>query len=119
MVKKKIKVKRHLRRTKKKIVPVRRHRRKKVRLKLSNKKKDSLGISFNWSKEKRRKVLKEKAKKLGERSIAGKLRAIQVLNKNRNPELSKKAAEDAKYVFGAFKNKKFVGKGKGYSQKKE
>ena len=78
-----------------------------------------MGINFRDSKEVRRKTLIAKAKKFGEKAIVGRLRAIQVLTKNTQPEVSKKALSDSKFIAGSFEGKKYVGEGKGYSRKKK
>lgn len=52
-------------------------------------------------------ILKNKGSKIGEKRLAGKLRAIQVLNKNINKSVSRKAAADAKWVYSHFDNKKY------------
>jgi hypothetical protein len=77
-------------------------------------KKGALGVDFDWSAEKRRRVESKLARKEGEKSVVGKLRAIQVFNKNVNPELSRKAKSDADYIAGTYRGKKRVGYPKGF-----
>lgn len=76
-------------------------------------KKGSLGVSFSSPVATRRKKLVALAKRIGEKRVAAKLRALAVLNKRTNPNVAAKAKSDARYINGAFRNKKFVGKGKG------
>lgn len=54
------------------------------------------------------------AQRIGEKRTSAKLRAIALLNKNRNPKLSQKAANDARFISGSFKRKEFVGFPKGF-----
>ncbi len=77
--------------------------------------KGALGVSFKDSASVRRKQEIKLAKRIGEKSVVGKLRAIQVFNKNTNPKLSEKARADARFIAGSFKGKKFVGKSKGFA----
>lgn len=81
---------------------------KQVRIPLSKKPKDRLGIDFSNTPETRRKKLVAKAKRIGEGSVVAKLNAIGTLNKNRNPELTKKARADARFIASRFKGKKRV-----------
>lgn len=69
-------------------------------------KKGTLGISFDNKASTRRKKLASVAKKKGEKVVVGKLRALQILNKNTNPSVSRKAKADSKWVAGSFKGKK-------------
>lgn len=48
------------------------------------------------------------AKKIGEKRVVGKLQALAVLFKRTHPEFSRRAAADAHYIAGSFKNKKRV-----------
>jgi hypothetical protein len=48
------------------------------------------------------------ARALGEKKVVGKLRAIQVFNKRVNPELSRKALADSKFIAASFEGKKIV-----------
>src|SRR3989338_2161273 len=73
-----------------------------------------LGIRFSESAAIHHHKLIEKAKGWGEKKVVGRLRAIQVLTKNTNPIVSRKALEDSKFIAGPFKGKKFVGEGKGW-----
>lgn len=56
----------------------------------------------------RRKVAARLAKKHGEKSVVGRLRAIQVLNKRQNPKVAAKARADSKYIAGSFRGKRQV-----------
>ncbi len=80
--------------------------------------KGALGVKFTNPTSTRRRKEIALAKRIGEKRVVGKLRAIQVFNKNVNPTLSEKARMDAKFIAGSFKGKKFVGKGKGFSRRR-
>jgi Family of unknown function (DUF5771) len=75
-------------------------------------KKESLGGKgfFEKSARERHAVEKRIARAQGERKVVGKLRAIQVFNKRVNPELSRKALADSKYIARSFEGKKEVRK---------
>ena len=73
---------------------------------------------FSRTTEARRKHEKELTKKLGEKKVASKLRAIGVLQKRVNPTVSEKAFGDARYISGSFKNKKYVGYPEGFGRNK-
>lgn len=92
--------------------------RKKVRIKVG--KRVSLGGKgfFSLPAKKRRRMLVTLAKKIGEKRVIGKLRAIQVFNKNRNPGLSEKARLDARFVASSFVGRKRVRTGIGLSRRK-
>jgi hypothetical protein len=60
---------------------------------------------FNKPTAERHAVLKRLARKLGEKSVVGKLRAVQVFNKRVNPALSKKALVDSKFIADSFEGK--------------
>lgn len=77
----------------------------------------ALGISCNEPAATRRRKLVAKAKKVGEKAIVGRLRAIAVLTKNTNPSVSSKAKAGAHYIAGAFVGKKKVPYGKGFRRK--
>lgn len=81
-------------------------------------KKGTLGVKFSDPAIKRRTKEMKKAMMHGEKHVVGQLRALQVLNKRRNPSLASKAKSDANFISGAFKGKKFVGFGKGFSKNK-
>lgn len=66
----------------------------------------------------RRRLLVKLAKKVGEKRVVGKLRAVQVFMKNRNPPLSEKARLDAKFIASSFIGKKRVKTGTGLSRRK-
>jgi len=66
----------------------------------------------------RRRMLIKLAKKVGEKRVVGKLRAVQVFMKNRNPPLSEKARLDARFVASSFIGKKRVKTGTGLSRRK-
>lgn len=72
-------------------------------------KKGSLGFSLKGKTQAQiNRLALKKARALGERRVAGKLRALQVLNKRTNPTISRKAAKAAKYVYqhiGKYKGK--------------
>jgi hypothetical protein len=74
----------------------------------------ALGVSFDETARARRRKLVAKAKKLGEKVIVGRLRAIHVLTKNTNPSVSRKAKADAHYVAGTFVGKRKVPHGQGF-----
>ena len=93
-------------------------RKGKVRIKVGRK--GSLGGRgfFARPAKMRRRMLVKLAKKIGEKRVVGKLRAIQVFSKNRNPSLSEKARLDARFVASSFIGKKRVRTGKGLSRRK-
>jgi hypothetical protein len=78
----------------------------------------ALGISFDETAEVRRRKLAGRAKKMGEKVVVGRLRAIQVLTKNTNPSVSRKAKADAHYIAGTFVGKRKVLYGEGFRKKK-
>lgn len=78
----------------------------------------SLGVSFSNMASTRRKKEVKMAKRIGERRVVGKLRAVQVFNKNKNPTLSRKAAADAKFIASSFIGRKRVRTGTGLSSGK-
>lgn len=92
--------------------------RKPVRIRVG--KRGSLGGKgfFSLPAMKRRRMLVKLAKRIGEKRVVGKLRAIQVFNKNRNPSLSEKARLDARFVAASFVGKKRVRTGTGLSRRK-
>ena len=75
----------------------------------------ALGVSFDEAAEARRRKLVKKTRKVGEKAVVGRLRAIQVLTKNTNVSVSQKAKADAHYVAGTFVGKRKVRYGKGFS----
>jgi len=79
-------------------------------------KKGKLGITFvdGMSDGQMKSILTKHVEKEGEQVVASRLRALQVLNKRTNPEISKKAAEMADWVYGSFQNKKLVKYPKGF-----
>lgn len=81
-------------------------------------KKGTLGVKFSDPAYKRRTKEMKKAMLHGERHVVGQLRALQVLNKRRNPSVSNKAKRDANFISGAFRGRKYVGFGKGFSKKR-
>lgn len=82
-------------------------------------KKGALGINFSNKAMTRRAKLDKLAKKIGEKKVVGRLRAIQVLNKRTNPAVSKKALADSKYIAGSFKGKKKVKFPTGFRKKQK
>jgi hypothetical protein len=78
----------------------------------------ALGISFEETVDARRRKLAGKAKKVGEKAVVGRLRAIQILTKNTNPSVSRKAKADAHYIAGAFVGKRKVPYGEGFRRRK-
>ena len=78
----------------------------------------ALGISFDETAGARRRKLAGKAKKVGEKAVVGRLRAIQVLTKNTSPSVSRKAKADAHYLAGAFVGKKRVPSVQGFRKRK-
>ena len=91
---------------------------KRVRIKVTRK--GSLGGPgfFARSVKMRRRLLVKLAKKVGEKRVVGKLRAIQVFMKNKNPSLSEKARLDARFIASSFIGKKRVRTGTGLSRRK-
>lgn len=83
-------------------------------------KKGSLGGKgfFSRTEKARRKHEVELAKKLGEKKVAGKLRAVGVFQKTTNPKVSRKAFADARYISGSFKDKRKVEYPKGFGRNK-
>lgn len=81
-------------------------------------KKGTLGVHFNEPMSTLKRKLKMKAQTLGEKRVAGKLRAISILNKRTNPKLSKKAGQLASWVSGSFKGKSYKGYPKGFGKNK-
>ncbi len=79
--------------------------------------KGSLGVDFSKPRMVRRRIEVALAKKIGERKVMGKLRAIQVFNKNTNPTLSEKARSDAKFIASSFIGRKRVRTGTGLSRR--
>ena len=79
--------------------------------------KGTLGVDFSKSSRIRRRIEVALAKKIGEKSVMGKLRALQVFNKNTNPVLSEKARLDAKFIAASFIGKKRVRTGMGLSRR--
>jgi len=72
-------------------------------------KKGTLGKGyFSKDKDDRHMILRKKGKQIGERKLAGKLVAIEVLNKRTNPKISRKAKSDAHYVHKKFQGRKYV-----------
>jgi hypothetical protein len=86
-----------------------------VRIKV---RKGTLGVHFKNKMAGRRLTERKLAHRIGEKRVVGKLRAIQVFNKNRNPALAAKARADAKYIAGSFKGKMPVKYPQGLSQRK-
>ena len=78
----------------------------------------ALGVSFDEKADARRRKLAGKAKKVGEKAVVGRLRAIQVLTKNTNPSVSRKAKADAHHIAGVFVGKRKVPYGKGFRRRK-
>lgn len=81
-------------------------------------KKGSLGVDFSESAKTRRRKEIALAKLIGEKRVIGKLRILQVFNKNKNPLLSEKARLDARFIASSFKGKKRVRTGTGLSRRK-
>lgn len=67
-----------------------------------------LGVRFDNSAVTRRKKLIALTKKIGERKVMGKLAALAVVNKNRNPTLAAKARADQHFIAARFKGKQRV-----------
>lgn len=85
---------------------------------IPNLRRGSLGVSFSSLVKTRRKKLVMLAKRIGEKKVIGKLRAVQVFNKRTNPSLSRKALMDSRFIAGAFRRKRFVGVGRGFGGNK-
>lgn len=77
----------------------------------------ALGISFKSPMETLKRKLTAQAKQYGEKVVGGRLRAIAVLNKRKNPALSEKASKLADFVYGSFAGKKLVGFPAGFRSK--
>lgn len=71
-------------------------------------KRGSLGINFKMSTTARRRRLISLARRIGERRVVGKLRAIQVLMKRTAPQISSIAAKDAKFISGRFEGRRLI-----------
>jgi uncharacterized protein DUF5771 len=78
----------------------------------------ALGVRFDETADARRRKLAGKARKVGEKAVVGRLRAIQVLTKNTNPSVSRKAKADAHYIAGVFVGKRKVAYGEGFRRRK-
>lgn len=59
---------------------------------------------------KQHKILKTTTRKYGEKSTQGRLQALAVFNKRKNPSLSKKATGLRSWVAKNFEGKKYIGK---------
>lgn len=62
----------------------------------------ALGVHFTKSAQSRRSIETRLARRVGERKVVGRLLALSVLNKHRNPVLARKAKADAHYIAGSF-----------------
>lgn len=71
-------------------------------------KKGVLKIHFSDPTKKRRKQERKDVKKYGKKRVVGRLHAIAVLEKNTNPKVANKAAQDAHYIAGSFDGKRPV-----------
>ena len=71
---------------------------------------------FKKSTQARREKEIEITKRLGEKSVQGKLQTIATLNKNRNPAISKKASADRRFIASSFIGKRRVKTGTGLSK---
>ena len=80
-------------------------------------KKGTLGVDFSKPTKVRRRVIANLCRRIGERKVMGKLRAVQVLTKRTNPVISAKARSDARWVAGSFIGRKMVGYGSGFRRK--
>ena len=94
----------------------RRRGRRRVRIPITAE--GSLGVSFKNKATTRRAKEVKLAKRIGERRVVGKLRAIQVFNKNTNPTLSRKARADARFIASSFRGRKRVRTGTGLGSRK-
>lgn len=81
-------------------------------------KKGSLGVDFSTKAETRHRTESALAKKIGEKKVVGKLRAVQVYNKRTNKIVSRKAKADAHYIASSFVGKKRVPTGTGLRRKR-
>ncbi|KKN67098.1 hypothetical protein LCGC14_0464450 [marine sediment metagenome] len=93
-----------------------RRRMRRVRIPITAK--GSLGVSFSNKAATRRRKEVKLAKRIGERRVVGKLRALQNFNKNRNPTLSRKARADAKFIASSFRGRRRVMTGTGLGSSK-
>jgi len=84
---------------------------KKKPVKIVMKRSGILGEGF-FSKpvSKQHAILKSSTKKYGEKSTQGRLQALAVFNKRKNPSLSKKATGLRSWVAKNFEGKKYIGK---------
>lgn len=80
--------------------------------------KGTLGVSFSSPASVRRKKEIALAKRIGERRVIAKLRALQVLNKRINPSVAAKAKADARFIAGSFIGRKKVRFGTRFRRKR-
>jgi len=78
--------------------------------------KGALGISFNTSASARRRKLAKLARRVGEKTVMGRLQALVVYNKNTNPDISRKAAADRSWIAKNFIGRKKVRPPRGLSR---
>lgn len=69
---------------------------------------------FNRSNEAQKKIVFNRAQKLGEKKVVGELRALQVFFKTTQPQKSRRALELSKQVAGTFKDTRHVGYPRGF-----
>ncbi len=73
---------------------------------------------FDLPLEEQKKIVFERARKVGEKKVIGELRALQVFFKRTQPEKAKRAKELSELVAGSFQGKKYVGYPQGFSKSK-
>jgi hypothetical protein len=72
---------------------------------------------FNRPSEEQKKIVFNRAKKMGEKKVVGELRALHVFFKTTKPEMSRRALRLSKQVAGSFKDKRDVGYPAGFTRK--
>ena len=72
---------------------------------------------FNRPSKEQKKIVFNRAKKMGEKKVVGELRALQVFFKTTKPEMSRRALRLSKQVAGSFKEKRVVRYPAGFTRK--
>lgn len=71
---------------------------------------------FRRSPEQQKRIVFNRARKVGERKVVGELRALQVFLKRTDPKKSRRALELSKQVAGSFKGRQSVNYPQGFSK---
>jgi hypothetical protein len=71
-------------------------------------KKGTLGVHFYWSDEKIKHALTKKAKAIGEQRVLGKLQALYIFNKDKNPKFANKIQHYRHWLAGSMEGRKAV-----------